>query len=546
LASDRPRASDSIEKDWLNRPVDLKEVLDLAADAILLLSEDQRIWFFNASAARLFGYTPEEAIGQPLDILIPERFARTHLAHVHAFEAGPEASRHMADRAPVVGRRKDGSEVILEISISRQRHAGVVTFAAIARDITDRLQAYQILEQRVEERTREIERRRQVAQGLEAVLAVLNSNRPLTEILAHIVERACQEFNTGAGAIFRLEASQQTLAIQQAQGLPADYIQHARLSLAADGLSQTATGRQPVFIADVAAALPALTASMTAVSWKASLAVARRYPAILAIPLFLHDEFYGEIVLYFQEGHAFSTEELGLALMIGNQTALALENARLHEQVQAIAALEERQKLARELHDSVTQVLYGIALSAQTAQTLLKQNPAKAADTLKYCLSLTETGLAEMRALIFELRPEALEIEGLIAAISRQAEAWQSRHGISISLALDAEPQAPMSVKETLYRLTQESLQNILRHAHARQVSVRLENREAEIFWEVKDDGVGFDQTASFPGHLGLRSMQERVEKAGGTFEIKSAPGEGTCVWACIPLLPERQSPPER
>jgi signal transduction histidine kinase len=156
-----------------------------------------------------------------------------------------------------------------------------------------------------------------------------------------------------------------------------------------------------------------------------------------------------------------------MAMAIANQAAVAIENARLYEQAQALAVLEERQRLARELHDSVSQALYGISLGAHTARTLLERDPGKLAEPLGYVLSQAETALMEMRALIFELRPESLETEGLVAALSRQAVALHARHGIEVSAELGDEPDLPLKVKQELYRFAQEALHNTVKHARA-------------------------------------------------------------------------------
>jgi len=200
-----------------------------------------------------------------------------------------------------------------------------------------------------------------------------------------------------------------------------------------------------------------------------------------------------------------------------------------------LAALEERQKLARELHDSVSQALYGIALGAHTARTLLERDPGLVAEPLAYILSLAKAGLAEMRALIFELRPESLETEGLVSAISKQAAAVQARHDVPVETDMCEEPDLPLKAKQELYRVAQEALHNIIKHAGASRVNVRLGRTAEVIILEIRDNGRGFDPLGSFPGHLGLRSMQERVSHLGGRLQIESAPGQGTHILTQVP-----------
>jgi signal transduction histidine kinase len=151
-------------------------------------------------------------------------------------------------------------------------------------------------------------------------------------------------------------------------------------------------------------------------------------------------------------------------------------------------------------------------------------------------LSLADAGLAEMRALIFELRPESLESEGLVAALQKQAAALHARHGIETDLALGDEPDVPLAIKEALYRIAQEALHNVVKHARADSVVLRLASGEGMLTLEVVDNGVGFDAAGEFPGHLGLRSMRERVTALGGTLDVESEPGHGVRTRARVPV----------
>jgi len=209
----------------------------------------------------------------------------------------------------------------------------------------------------------------------------------------------------------------------------------------------------------------------------------------------------------------------------------------LYEQAQELAALQERQHLARELHDSVSQALYGISLGAHTVQEALESSdPEQAMASIEYVLSLTEAGLAEMRALIFELRPESLETEGLVAALTKQVAVLRTRHKLMVDADLENEPDLSLEMKHSLYRIAQEALHNIVKHARASTVALRLARQGKELILQVQDNGRGFDPTGSFPGHFGLRSMQERVTKMGGTVIIESAPDQGTCIHVRVPL----------
>jgi signal transduction histidine kinase len=209
----------------------------------------------------------------------------------------------------------------------------------------------------------------------------------------------------------------------------------------------------------------------------------------------------------------------------------------LYEQAQELVSLQERQRLARELHDSVSQALYAIGLGAHTAREAIASDSEQALASIDYVLALAEAGLAEMRALIFELRPESLEIEGLVAALTKQVAVLRTRYKLNVEADLGEEPDLSMEMKHALYRIAQEALHNIVKHARASVVVLRLARQANEIILQVRDNGRGFDQAGHFPGHLGLRSMHERVSKMGGTLTIESVPGQGTCVGVRMPIV---------
>jgi signal transduction histidine kinase len=256
----------------------------------------------------------------------------------------------------------------------------------------------------------------------------------------------------------------------------------------------------------------------------------------VTLPLKVRDKVIGTLEVESERLNAFDEIDVAVLQSLADQVAVAIENGRLYRQAQSLAALQERQKLARELHDSVSQALYGMSLGAHTARALLDRDPQAAAEPLDYVISLADAGLAEMRALIFELRPESLEIEGLVAALTKQAEALRARHGLAVEADLAQEPAAGLEVKEALYRIAQEAMHNTVKHARATRLELALREQGREVILEVQDDGIGFDPGGSYPGHLGLQSMRERVARLGGQVDVQSAPGRGTTVRAALPL----------
>jgi signal transduction histidine kinase len=236
--------------------------------------------------------------------------------------------------------------------------------------------------------------------------------------------------------------------------------------------------------------------------------------------------------------HKLTEADKRMLLALAERAVIAIGNADLHAQARQVTAMEERQRLARELHDSVSQALYGIALGARTARTILDRDPKKAVEPVDYVLSLAEAGLAEMRALIFELRPESLESEGLVAALEKQLAAMKARYGLETIAELGEEPVLSIEQKEVAYRIAQEAMHNVVKHARASSVRVSLSLDGDAVTLTVADDGAGFDPDGDFPGHLGLRSMRERADRAAATLSIESAPGAGTTLTLTMPVSP--------
>ncbi|MDZ4766660.1 MAG: GAF domain-containing protein [Chloroflexota bacterium] len=255
----------------------------------------------------------------------------------------------------------------------------------------------------------------------------------------------------------------------------------------------------------------------------------------IAVPMVAGDRLIGVLDVQSNKSNRFTDTDVYIMAMLADLIAVAVQNARLYTQAQELAALEERTRLARELHDSVSQALYGIGLGARTAKMLLDRDPSRVREPLDYVLSLAEAGLAEMRALIFELRPESLEQEGLITALVKQAASLQARHNIRVVTEFCDEPTFSIEAKETLYRIAREALHNTVKHAQASDIELKLTICDDGYLLSIKDNGVGFDPSGAFPGHLGLKSMRERAERMNGTFEVHSQTDAGTHIRVTIP-----------
>ena len=389
-------------------------------------------------------------------------------------------------------------------------------------------------------------RRREVAEGLRETLAVLNSNRPLQEILDFIISQACRLMKCDASALLQLESGDGPLRIRAACGLDMEQVSAVQLSLGKEGAGRARAWRKPMAVSDAAGLLegqgedtnPEFAEDLMGLE----LLINQGYRAILSVPLVVQNESYGGINLYYRQPRRFGSEEVELATGIGSQAALAIENARLRAQAEKTAAFAERNRLARELHDSVTQSVYSVTLYAEAAARLLQGGKiADAAEHLRELGTTAREALREMRLLIFELSPPALETGSLADALQTRLDAVEARGGVSVSFRVEGEEQLAPLVRQELYQIAQEALNNALKHSRAQSVKILLRFGEAETCLEISDDGVGFAlEQAQKCGGLGLRGMRERVQRIAGTLHLDSSPGGGTRISVTAPRAPTR------
>jgi signal transduction histidine kinase len=207
----------------------------------------------------------------------------------------------------------------------------------------------------------------------------------------------------------------------------------------------------------------------------------------------------------------------------------------LRRQAGELASSQERAHLARELHDSVTQALFSMTLVTRTVELQMDHDPDAAREKLVSLRDLQREALAEMRALIFELRPGNLEADGLLPALRTHTQALQGRVGLPIVVTSELTDRLPLEIEEVLYRIAQEALHNVVKHAAARQVEIALDRRGPDAVLRIRDDGKGFDQTAVPDGHLGITGMRARADKVGAQYTVTSRAGEGTTVEVVVP-----------
>ncbi len=507
-----------------------RRLLELSFDGIGIHSEG-KIEFINSTGAKLLGADdPEQLIGKPvMDFLHPD---------YHKVVQRRQMRIEEAQTAPLdeeIFIRIDGSHLNVEVTGIGTDFRGKPAVQVVFRDISERKTAEHALRaakdaadvarREEEERRQEAEQRRLIAESLADVLAALNSEQSLDEVLDLIAIQTRQLLSTEAVAIFSHNDLREAPTIHAAQGLSADYILEAGLPLGYEALKQAMESSQPVTVSDtVTRGGPAKETERLAPPpfW------AEPYRAWLAVPIVVRDTIYGAMLLYYAEPRPFSEDEVELAVMIGNQVALAVENDRLRAKSEEAARAAERNRLARELHDAVTQVLFSANLIAETTPRIWEKDPEKGQLGLEELRRLIQGALAEMRTMLLELRPAALKEQRLEVLIRQLTNGLMARTRMPVATTVVGDCELPTEVKLALYRITQEALNNVVKHAQASQAKVYLDCQPGQVVLRVSDDGCGFAPEGIESHKLGVGIMRERAKAVDARFTLDSQPDRGT------------------
>ncbi|MFE0457387.1 GAF domain-containing sensor histidine kinase [Streptomyces sp. NPDC058914] len=228
----------------------------------------------------------------------------------------------------------------------------------------------------------------------------------------------------------------------------------------------------------------------------------------------------------------FTEDDEELLSILAQHAAIALTNARLYERSRELTIAEERSRLAHELHDAVSQKLFSLRLTAQAASALVDRDPSRAKGELQQVAALAAEAADELRAAVVELRPAALDEDGLVATLRTQIQVLDRAHSARVTFSSHGVRALPAAQEEALLRVAQEALHNALRHSGAEHVEVTLHKRGSDTLLRVTDDGSGFDPTTVRRAgrHLGLVSMRDRASGIGGSLTVESAPGKGTTI----------------
>ena len=488
----------------------VRTLVEVVPTPVFVADDAGRYVYVNPAACEFFGSTSQDLVGaEVMDSIVPrERDEVGSFLDSTAIEEPGRRSMTM------LGRNGQEREVVLHHTALELR--GVRLLTGILEDVTE---------------TRRVRRE---AVALAHSAASLGVNRSLSATLDALSQSVVETTSAIACGVYLLEQDGR-LRTAGTFGLPHGY---------GDAIEQA--GRQGA----PRAALKAIAARATVVDEdviRRRLSDPRFAPVhdmirdepwsvVVSMPLVHGTAAIGTLNAYYPSGQRPPEIDMSFLRAMADQATSAVDYGRLLQASKEKVALEERQRLARDLHDSVSQAVYGIALGARSAKELLAKDPAQVQEPLEYVLRLSEAALAEMRALIFELRPEALEREGLSGALKHHTAVLRARYGIAVEESLMGEPVTSWESKQALYRIAQEALHNAGRHARATRVRILLRQDDSQVLLEIEDNGVGFDSQLAFPGHFGLKTMHERATDLGGRLDIESRPGEGSLVRVSIPV----------
>ncbi|MDS4042881.1 MAG: PAS domain S-box protein [Candidatus Competibacter sp.] len=533
-------------------------ILEIAEDAIISVDAKQRIVLFNRGAERVFEYAPAEIIGKSLDLLLPQRFVDAHRRHLESFAQSSRIARVMGQRREVFGLRKDGREFPAEASISKLDLGGEWILTVILRDITQRKQAAEAL------RASEHLARGQLdalTQTLDALAQESDPDRLLEHVLRTLIEQS------GAHSVSVWDRNEDgggldlMAVVEDGRFQTRDDAVHPaarRPVLAQDHpiWSEIFRTGQHAVLEDIARTSARMRVGSTPdavwhtvmddASSDSAISLPKRHlralgvRAILFIPMLIAGQVAGIMDIRFQSERSFRREEIELTQALAHQATLAIQLTQLSRQSRQVAVTAERNRMARDIHDTLAQGFTGVIVQLEAAADATSRGLTKEAEAhLGRASDLARESLKEARRSVQALRLPALEEKSLGEVLSDLLQKMTVGAPLQAACILRGAPRAlPSEWEENILRIGQEVLTNTLRHAHARHFTVQLAFDPKEIRMELRDDGRGFDPARKHDG-FGLLGIRERVESMGGRLNIQSEPGAGAVVSIVLPLPDE-------
>jgi signal transduction histidine kinase len=414
------------------------------------------------------------------------------------------------------------------VRLTRFTYEGKPAVLGVVRDITERVQAVEGLEQRVDERTRELATLLEVSRNVASTLEL----GPLMRVICEQARLAVD--NVGASIYLR---DGPELVLLAAELAPERVGRRYPISFFGP-LWESVSRNEPLVINDINGPSAMAEAYRTIVLDRPGTGY-EEMQSWMAVPLTVKERVIGGLTMAHTRAHAFSPEHTALAMAFASQTAIAIENARLYDQAQGVAVVEERNRLAREIHDTIAQGLVGIILQLEAAETHLRDE-TKLRRHLNRALALARVNLVEARRSVRNLRASALDQRPLVDALRVLVGEHRQDTGCEVVVALPGDPpRLDPQVEAALYRIAQEALTNCRKHARAATLWLELAIDDASLRLSIADDGIGFDietwRRTGGSGSFGLHGMGERVRELGGELLVEPRLGGGTRLTVVVP-----------
>jgi two-component system nitrate/nitrite sensor histidine kinase NarX len=487
-------------------------IFEAASDGMIITDlETGCVVDANPSAIAMHGYARDEFIGLHLGAYI-----HPNSRHLFTKDVSDSQTKGASD-APVVHLRKDGSSFYADVRRTAIQFQARLCLLSVVRDVSERINAERLLHERVELHTREQSTLLEISQTLASALEL----KPglILDQLRVLIEYTHAE-------LFVLEGtSLVALAVRGSQKL-AEAVPFSLYLKVPETLMKLFNGHQPDRIADVWSTDPSAQLLRSLLDHQADL-VLKGVRAWMWVPVAVKNRVIGCVGIAHIERDYFTAHHADLALTVANQAAIALVNAELYEHAQTLAMLQERQRLAQNLHDAVNQSLFSAGLIADVLPRLWDRDQEEARKSLDDLRRLTRAAQAEMRALLAELRPSALTDTDLGDLLHLLGHALSGRINIPVKVTVAKEVILPAEVQVAFYRVCQEALNNVAKHAKASRVDINLLRKGSAVELRIRDDGIGFNPEETFAGHYGLSMMRERAEVAGAQLVVTSRPGHG-------------------
>ena len=496
-----------------------RAIFEATGDGMVVCTMNGLIVAANPAFCEMNGYPCDEVVGRSLTALVDPG------AHDLLDEFASATKSRGKLRRRILSLRKDGTSFPADLQGTVIVGEDQPLILGVVRDISEQVRANDLLEGRVAERTRELETVLEVSHNVASEL-------DLEPLLNLILEQLLVVVDYTWAAVLGLEGSRLLRLAGWAHGEPVQTSYGFELGDPQVGSAWEVLHRGECLIADELADQGVLAGTYRRlVVEHPEMAEAAGARSWLLVPLMFQGRTIGAISLLHAEPASYTQHHARLVRAIADQAAVAIENARLYEQAQQAAALEERQHLARELHDAVTQTLFSASIIAEMLPRLWERDPEAGRKRLEDVRSLTRGALAEMRTLLLELRPAAIVEAELGDLLHQLGEVLRGRARLPVATAVEGHGKLPCDVQLAFYRVAQEAFNNINKHARAAKVTVRLSTDARAADLSIRDDGCGFDCRAGDGGglvHFGLTTMAERAQAVGAQLSLHSAPGQGT------------------